>query len=271
MSGVNGLPFISDADDAIDAAMQRLGYNFSSKRAREAFIKGILGDDLGEIVKSGVSGIPGVPIDVSGRLGMANLIPGTGLLVDKADHTNDIMELAGPVGKLAQQVGAGANALSKGDVPGALTAVAPQAVQNVIKATDMARTGAYRDQNGKKVIDVDGADIASKALGFQPHDVAQVQEAAYDTQKMVAENQLKRTQLTQAMAQAEFLHDQDAIDKVKSELDDWNEKNPDLKITINRSSIRTMLRAMNQTKNERLAKAAPAGIRQTVREQLSHQ
>lgn len=269
MSGANGLPFIGDVDDAVDGAMQRLGYNFSSKRARESFLKGILGEDLGNFVKDGVSGVPGVPIDVSGRLGMADLIPGTGLLIDKQDHTNDLAQLAGPAGKLVQQAYAGAGALAHGDLAGAGAAVAPQAVQNVLKAADMARTGMYRDQNGKKVIDVDTGDVVSKALGFQPHDVAQVQGAAFDAQKMVAENALKRTQLTQAMAQAEFAHDSDALEKAQADLADWNEKNPDLKITINRTSIRTMLRNMNMTKNERLTKASPAGIRATVKAELA--
>jgi len=269
MSGANGLPFIGDVDDVVDGAMQRLGYNFSSKRARESFIKSILGEDLGNIVKDGISGVPGVPIDVSGRLGMANLIPGTGLLIDKTDHTSDLTELAGPAGKLVQQAYQGAGALAHGDLAAAGAAVAPQAIQNVLKAADMARTGMYRDQNGKKVIDTDAADVVSKALGFQPHDVSQVQQAAFDTQKMVAENALKRTQLTQAMAQAEFDKDPEALAKVQADLADWNEKNPDLRITINRSSIRSMLRNMNMTKNERLAKASPAGIRNTVRAQLA--
>ena len=61
-------------------------------------IYGIIGQAGADFVERGVSGIAGVPIDVSGRLGMGNLIPGTGLLTKKTDHTRDVAEIAGPAG-----------------------------------------------------------------------------------------------------------------------------------------------------------------------------
>ena len=47
--------------------------------------------------------VAGVPIDISGRMGLGNLIPGTGLLTKKTDHTSDVAELAGPAGDLAKR------------------------------------------------------------------------------------------------------------------------------------------------------------------------
>ena len=55
---------------------------------------------------------------------------------------------------------------------GAVATISPGAVRNAIQAADMHNTGKYRDATSKKVIDVDGYDIASKAIGFQPNDVA---------------------------------------------------------------------------------------------------
>ena len=60
---------------------------------------------------------------------------------------------------------------------GAVATVAPGAARNAIKAADTYHTGMYRDATGKKVLVVDGYDIVSKPIGFQPNGVAQVQDA----------------------------------------------------------------------------------------------
>ena len=40
---------------------------------------------------------------MSGRLGLGNLVPGSGLLTKKTDHTRDVVELLGPVGDIAKR------------------------------------------------------------------------------------------------------------------------------------------------------------------------
>ena len=82
MGGAGGLPFMEDAEDLIDGAGQLMGYNVSSKQWRMALLRDVLGKELASFVEQGVSGLPGAPVDVSGRLGMGNLIPGTGLFLD---------------------------------------------------------------------------------------------------------------------------------------------------------------------------------------------
>jgi hypothetical protein len=108
MSGAGGIPFMSDAEDVLDAIMQRLGYSFSTKQARRQFLIDTLGAGAGEFLERGISGLPGVPIDVAGRLGMGNMIPGTGLLVKKEDHTKDVSEMFGPAADLVQRTYEGA-------------------------------------------------------------------------------------------------------------------------------------------------------------------
>ena len=106
--------------------MQSLGYSFSSKQARKQFLINILGEGAAEFVDRGVSGLPGVPLDVSGRLGMGNLIPGTGLLTKKEDHSRDVAELAGPAADLVQRVYGGAGLALDGKPVQGMTMMVPK-------------------------------------------------------------------------------------------------------------------------------------------------
>lgn len=270
MAGADGLPFIEDIDDVIDGTMQRLGYNFSSKRKREEVIRNLFGADAGNFITNGVTGLPGAPIDVSGRLGMANLIPGTGFAVDKQDHTSDLAELFGPAGDLVKRGFQAVGQAGRGDLTGALTTIAPKAAQNIVKAIDMGQSGVYKqDSDGKKVVDTDFMDAVFKAIGFQPRDVKDKQDAAFAVQKMVAENQLKQTQVTHAAAIALANNDPEGVQAAKDEVRDWNTKNPDLPIRYSASAVRKQALEMKRDKDARIEKGAPKQIRETVRRQLA--
>jgi hypothetical protein len=85
-----------------------MGYNMSVKQWRKELMQDVLGKELAEFIEQGVSGLPGAPVDMSGRLGMGNLIPGTGLFLEKRDHSRDMLEIIGPAGDLIQRAATGA-------------------------------------------------------------------------------------------------------------------------------------------------------------------
>ncbi len=70
MGGAGGLPFMEDAGDLIDGGAQLMGYNLSTKHWRKQLLQDVVGKELAEFMEQGISGLPGAPIDVSGRLGM---------------------------------------------------------------------------------------------------------------------------------------------------------------------------------------------------------
>ncbi|MES2415078.1 MAG: PLxRFG domain-containing protein [Pseudomonadota bacterium] len=272
MSGAGGLPFAEDIDDLIDGVMQRLGYNFSSKQAKQEFLTSALGRDGAQFVERGISGIAGVPIDVSGRLGMGNLIPGTGLLTKKQDHGRDMLELAGPAGDLAKRTFEAAGKLVDGNVTGrtgAVATLAPTAARNLIQAMDMANTGMYRDTTGKKVLDVDGYDVLAKAIGFQPNDVARVQDATRQVQNMIGQNKIRESEIAAQWAQGVFEQDQAKVQDARDALARWNEANPTAPIRIQMPQILKRVKAMREDKATRIAKTAPREIRATVRRELA--
>jgi hypothetical protein len=274
LSGVGGLPGADDLDDIISGLMQSLGYNFDSKAKRKAFLAEYLGDGAAQFMERGVSGLAGVPIDISGRMGLGNLIPATGLLTKKADHTSDVAELLGPAGDMAKRAFQAGGKLIDGDVlgnHGAIATAAPKAVQNLFQAADMADKGMYRDQTGKKVMETGPGDALSKALGFQPNDVKRQQDATWEVKRMVDLNRITETEIADRWAIGLFEKDMEKVQGARDDLAKWNADNPESPIRIKFPQILQRVRAMNQTKTERIAKTAPKELKAQVREALALQ
>ncbi|WP_315534100.1 PLxRFG domain-containing protein, partial [Delftia acidovorans] len=160
MGGAGGVPFMEDAEDLIDGVGQMMGYNLSSKQWRKEALAGIVGKELAEFLEQGVSGLPGAPIDVSGRLGMGNLLPGTGLLLTKQSRERDLLEVVGPAGDLVsrgfaagRELVGGVMNLDPSAAGRAALEVSPTAVRNAVKGLDMAASGMYKDTKGYRVIE----------------------------------------------------------------------------------------------------------------------
>ena len=268
LAGSEGLPFVEDIEDLLDGALQRMGYNFSSKQSMKAFLVTQLGKDGAEFVTSGISGLPGAPIDVSGRLGMGNLIPGTGLFQKKTDHTRDLMELAGPAGDMIKRTGQATEQLLGGNVVGAAKTIAPTAARNLDKAYDMTKTGMYRDDKGSKIIDTDGFEAVAKAIGFQPRSVKNVQDASREVQRAKAQYTLASGEIRAKMAQAIFMGDDDMKQSARDDVMAWNRNNPDQRMTIDMPTVLRKVREMRKNKEQRIADTAPKALRSQVREQL---
>lgn len=276
MGGAGGLPFAEDAEDLIDGVAQLLGYNFSSRRAKEEFLRDVFGDALAEFVDRGVSGLPGAPLDVSGRLGLGNLIPGTGLLQARTSHTRDVLELAGPGGDFAQRVMSGgrrilggvANA-SAADIGAGVLELSPVAVRNLAKGVDMAATGMYRDTKGYKVLESSHLEAAFKAAGFQPAAVARIQEANWLNQRAKNFYNLKAQEIRALWAAGIFEKDQGKVDRARASIAEWNAKNPDQPMVIRVPDVMRRVREMAKTKDQRIADTAPKAMRARMREEAT--
>ena len=274
VAGVGGMPGADDLDDVLSAALQAMGYNLDTRQKRQEFFAMYLGQGGATFLERGISGLPGSPIDVSGRLGLGNLIPGTGMLMKKTDHSRDVAEIFGPAGDLAKRTAEAAGKLAKGDIgghSGAIATAVPKALANLFQAADMAAMGMYRDQRGSKVIDTDAVDAAFKAIGFQPSAVKLVQDATRDAQRMIEVNKLREGEIATKWAQGIFERDQEKVAAARDELREWNEDNPDSPIRIKMQQVLDRVKKMRMGKAERLEKTAPAEIKAQVRRELSLQ
>lgn len=269
MGGASGLPFEEDMEDVAEALAQKLGYNISIKQKRQEFLSGVFGNGMANFIENGITGLPGIPIDVSGRLGMGNLIPGTGLLKTKTDHTRDVLEIAGPIGDFASRVGSGAGRILSGDVLGGALEMSPVAIRNAVKGIDMASTGMYRDQKGYKVIDTNPVEAASKAIGFQPQSVARIQEANAVNQQQKAFYNLRAGEIRGLWAQGIFEKDASKVADARAQISDWNAKNPDQRMVISIPSVMRRVKEMSKTKDQRIAASAPRAMRAKMREDVA--
>ncbi len=265
MGGAGGLPFMEDAEDLIDGAGQLMGYNISTKHWRKQALRDVVGKELADFMEQGVSGLPGAPIDVSGRLGMGNLIPGTGLLLAKQNRERDLLEVAGPAGDLVARGFTGARKLLTGDVVGAALEVSPTAARNWAKGIDMGTSGIYKDAKGYKVIDTTLEEAIAKFAGFQPKSVAEVQEANSFMQRSKSFYIQTSNDIKAQWAQAVFEKDDAALQRVRDRLAAWNRNNPDQPIVVKIPDVMKRVREMGKDRTQRIADTAPKALRDQMR------
>lgn len=266
MGGAGGLPFVEDVEDLVNGLMNKMGYNWDSKQARKQFLQQVLGQAGAEFINSGISGLPGMPIDVAGRLGMGNLIPGTGLVGPQTDKSRDLLELVGPAGDFAKRIFNAAGMALGGSIGGAALEASPGAVRNAVKGVDMATSGMYKDGRGYKVIDTNLGEALSKFIGFQPRAVADVQEANGAMQKSRSFYTLQSSEIKAQWADALFRKDDAALERVRERLASWNRKNPEMPIVVKIPEIMKKVREMGKDKQQRIADTAPKALRQQMRE-----
>lgn len=271
MGGAGGLPFMEDAEDLIDGLAQLAGYNTSVKQWRRQALQDIVGDGLAEFIESGVSGLPGAPIDISGRLGMGNLLPGTGLLLTRQNRERDLLDVAGPAGDLLARGFTAGRKLLTGDVGGAAMELAPTAVRNLAKGADMLATGSYRDAKGYKVLDTTALEALAKAAGFQPRSVAQVQEGNSFLMRSKSFYQHTSAEIKAQWARALFEKDEAALQRVRQRVADWNRRNPEQPITVRMPDIWRRVREMGKERSQRIADSVPRALRQQMRQALARE
>lgn len=276
LGGAGGLPFMEDAEDIATALGRMLGYNWNAKKARQDLLVEVFGRQFAQFADKGLSGLPGAPIDVSGRLGMGNLIPGTGLLLDKTNNSRDYMELFGPAGDFVSRVVDGGKQVLGGVVSGDAAKVArgalnvaPTAVRNMAKGVEMASSGQYKDMRGNKVMDVTPAEAAAKFIGFQPNSVADAQEANALRQDAKNFYALKRSQITALWASGISERDEDKVRQAREAIADWNRKNPDQPMLVRIPDVHRRAREMNKTKEQRILDSAPKAMKTLIREDIA--
>ncbi len=231
---------------------------------------------LGDFLESGASTLPGSPTDVSGRLGLGNLIPGTGIFKERTNNTRDVLEIAGPAGDFAGRIATGTRDIAKGVAnldatslkKGALE-FAPTAVRNAVKGVDMASSGIYKDTKGYKVTDVSPVDAAFKFAGFQPLKVSKIQEANYLGQTATSYYSLRASNIRALWAAGVVEGNSSKVADAKAAVKDWNEKNPDQKIVIRPTDIARRVREMKMDKSERVTKLAPKSMRAQMAQDFS--
>ena len=263
-AGLEGLPFAEDLEDLIDTIGQKLGYATNSKKALRKAAVSMLGEAGAEFALRGLSGLSGVPMDVSGRLGMGNLVPGTRLFNPSAqDKGREMAEVLGAAGGVAQKA---MSAVDQGKVREAM----PKAMSDAAKAFEMMTTGEYRDSKGRKVITTGPVDAAMKLIGFQPRDVADASRKIGE--QMRDSDTVKRVESEIVDQWADGVRNKkpEQVQEARERLKKWNEDNPDLPIRIKFTQVANRIKFANMTRDQRFQKTLTPEMRsQILRERLA--
>lgn len=271
LAGMSGMPGADDLDDVVDTVAQKMGYNWNNTAARHAWLVRTLGTGGADFVERGVSSA--LPLDVSARLGMGNLVPGTGVLQkSNTSPVRDVQEFFGPAGSVVagfrdvfDNAGSG-----KGIIDTALPLM-PKMFKDLHQAVDMVQTGQYRDMKGRKVVDVDGVDAVLKGVGFQPNSVASPRRVERMLAQSAGMQRVIRQDISELWARGVAEQDAEKVASARTILREWNEKNPESKITMNPTSIAQRVRAMRLTSADRLVKATPKDMRGALAAEMAVQ
>ncbi|MBB6578938.1 hypothetical protein HNP33_003043 [Comamonas odontotermitis] len=260
-SGEEGLPFAHDLDDLIDTVGQMFGLNTNMKRAKRDWAYATLGKTFGDLALYGVSAH--LPLDFSGRLGLGNLIPGTGVLKPSNEtiKSREATEVLGPIFSLVTQAADAVGALDEGNVGKAAANLAPTAVRNAIAGAEIMRKGYNTDARGRKVMDLPASAGAIKALGFNPTANAEKTRSTMPLMQDAALLRKRQNQITGSMTQAIIDQDDKALAAAVAQRDAWNDRYPDTPIVIKPTTIRSRIKNATLDKDMRVLKSVPKTMR----------
>jgi hypothetical protein len=268
MAGEEGLPFMQDLNDLIDTLGQIAGYDTNMVRSKRRLAHELLGKEMGDFFLYGMSSM--LPLDWHGRLGVGNLIPGTGLLKpsNEGRRVREVAEIVGASAGYATQVSDAVDAAFEGKPLKALQNASPKFIKDVMQAAEWGSKGYATDSRGRMLTEVDGLDVAFKAIGFQPTAVAQRQRAAGPLYQDIALQKRVESSIIDAWASGMIAGDDKAIDKAAKKLDDWNKKNPDTPVVITQQQLMDRVKTMSLGRDQALLKTAPREMRGKVAEGL---
>ena len=272
-AGLEGLPFAEDIEDLIDTIGQWMGYGTNSKKKLRQWATAVLGPDMAQVALKGVSGLPFMPVDISVRMGMANLIPGTAMLKpSEKNKARDVLEILGPAGQLIPtddtMVGKALDRLAHSDWYGAVKAGAPVAVQNLAKGAEMLDKGYATDFKGKKIVDVSAGEAVFKMAGLQPASVARESAKIGIIAQDIAIQRKTEADIAERWARGIVDGDPADVQAARQKLADWNKDNPELRIRIQMPQIARRVKEMRMPRDQRFIKSAPPELRPGVRDAL---
>lgn len=264
-AGEEGLPFAQNLDDLVDGVGQAMGYDTNMRRSKRRLAYQILGKTMGDLFLYGISSQ--LPLDFSGRLGMGNIVPGTGVFKQSEDQNGRVkrvLEILGPTGSQASAMLDAYDAATEGNVGKAAEGMAPKAVRDVMAASSMLSKGYSTDSRGRKVIDVTPTDAGLKAVGFNPTRNAEQSRKTAPIYQDLALQKNTESSIVDQWARALAEGDDKGAAKQQARLDDWNRKNPDTPIQITAKQLRSKARSLGGDRDRRLYKSAPKEMRGNV-------
>ena len=280
-SGLKGLPFADDLMDLLDTVAQALGLGSGRvwKGSAEATVSEFLNDVMPGMTPIVMRGLLNniTPANVSDRVSLSNVVPGTGFALSGADKGRELLDIAGPVASFLQgAVVTGVDAARWGilepigispDVT-SLTSIARNSPITMLRAAgDLSAytsAGAIVNRKGYVVSNnLTAMTYLTRALGFYPssatkeNDVVRVATRISDYQKDISA--VYKGLYVSARIAGDSVRAREVVDMVN----DWNEsaKGTGLEINNFEKSANKAVKEAKRPASARYLKSTPKAMR----------
>jgi hypothetical protein len=189
LAGSLGLPFAGAFAAGLEKLVNNFGPDdkpFDATASWRNFLAHVLGKDVGEVVARGIPRLAG--LDLSTRMGEAELLPFTGMLSDRRNFHDSFTAAFGKMSGASTDMFLGvadaAHQIGQGDVLGGMKMLAPVGLKNPLEAYRMSTEG-YVDTQGRKLpISAGAGAILYQLMGFSPEQKAEYSEQRNDDEQM---------------------------------------------------------------------------------------
>lgn len=281
LAGLQGIPGAEDLEDLVDTVAQYMGYTGNSRLELHRYLKRVVGEEVGNIINVGADeianiiqhGLLSAPMlrgDLSSRVGMGDLFPATAIFKPSTQsRAAEVADIFGPPASMSESV---MNALlafdAGGGALGVTKALLPVALSNAWKGANMAIDGQYNDARGRKVVETDMLDAGLKFFGIQPSAVNAEQRPARLIQLSAQRLRQVKGNIHALRAQAIVEKDPEKRRRADEMLRDWNERNPDARLSVSAPAVLRRVKEMNAERRARLMKSLPKEMRQSAAEEF---
>lgn len=250
VSGALGMPVVGLVGDILNTLASVFGddddpWDFETEVRQ--YLADCFGVDYGEAVAHGPMRMA-LPFDVASRLSLSDLWwrSENKELEGRAAFSSKLEAFLGPVVSDAAMMYSGLQAMADGETLRGMEMMLPKAAKDVIKTYRYSTEGVTNWKHDTLIEDVRAIELLGQLVGFSPSRVAEVYEGANAVKGQEARLSNRRSRLLNDIVQAKMSGNRAEERSVKREIDHWNEKNPEQKITL-----KTILKSLQARKRVR--------------------
>lgn len=234
LSGTLGLPMVGVAASVFDrfADWATGKDDFDVTASYRNWLASTFGKGVGEAIARGAPRLGGVDLD---HLGEGSIAPGSTtvkLLTEKRkfeDAEKDwLKSMAGSAVGEAVNTGLALRDVANGDYMNGLIKVAPEGIKGVAEAVRLGNRGFVDKRGAKLPITASAQDIALKAIGIDPANEAEYDEASGTAAGLKAMRTIRSANITNHLVQAQMRGDTADLQKWEGAAQTYQQDHPGL-------------------------------------------
>ena len=279
-AGLKGLPFAEDLMDVIDTLIQKFGSLFGIKAAipTELALAKVFDDIMPGSSQFFLRGLPDNLFfggTISTRIGLGDLIPGSGMFLEGASIPQELKNIAGPIySAFAGGVVTAYDTMllpTKADIKGEAIRIAQASpialMRNIGDSAMYSQTGAIVNARGYTVTkDLGEFTIVSRLMGFYPSEATRSNDAIRITKRLVDNQKAIVTGYRSQYVNAYLRKDRSAMRDILESVRIHNKayKNTPFFIDDFKGKVKRATKSASESAGARFLKTTPKSVRSQI-------